>query len=389
MVTLAELAWLPHPPAWQLDWPTIMAACPWLAPLAATPQDPAYHAEGDVLTHTRMVAESLVGLAGWRARTPGERAALLLAALLHDIGKPPTTQIAPDGRISSPGHSLAGAAIARSLLWGDAGLGGPLAFAERELVAGLVRFHGLPHWFLERSDIARGVLPPSLRIPLDLLALLAEADLHGRISPERADLVARVDLFRDWCAEQGCLTTPYPFPSDHSRVRYCRRHQRDPAYHAYDDTWGEVTLLAGLPGAGKDTWLHKHAGALPLIALDTIRAEREINPEDAQGAVVSAAKDQARALLRRHQPFIWNATNLTRRLRDPLVDLMLGYGARVRIVYLDAPLPEVLRRNRQRAQPVPEAVILRLATRAEPPDLSEAHRVEVIAPMPIIHRGSL
>ena len=31
---------------------------PWLRDLAATPQDPHYHAEGDVLTHTRLVAEA-------------------------------------------------------------------------------------------------------------------------------------------------------------------------------------------------------------------------------------------------------------------------------------------------------------------------------------------
>lgn len=60
----------------------------------------------------------------------------------------------------------------------------------------------------------------------------------------------------------------------------------------------------------------------------------------------------------------------------PLIELLLGYGARVRIVCLDAPLGEVLRRNGQRSAPVPEAVIRRLAAATEPPDLSEAHVVE-------------
>jgi predicted kinase len=139
-----------------------------------------------------------------------------------------------------------------------------------------------------------------------------------------------------------------------------------------------VTLLAGLPGAGKDTWLGAHNQGLPVISLDAIRAEREVNPADDQGAVVSAAKERARELLRRRQPFAWNATNLTRRMRDPLVDLFIGYGARVRIVYVDAPIDLALRRNRQRAAPVPETVIRRLAARAEPPDLTEAHEVWVI-----------
>lgn len=377
-MSLAELAWVPGPPGWAVDWPAVLAACPWLGPLAATPQDPEHHAEGDVLTHTRMVAEALAGLAAWRDLPPAERAALFLAALLHDIGKPATTETAPDGRISSPGHARLGASIARGLLWSDQGLGGPLAFAERERVAALVRLHGLPLWFLERPDIARAVLPASLRSRLSLVALLAEADVRGRICADAGELLGRVGLFREWCAEQGCLDGPYRFPSDHSRVRYCRGRQQDPAYRAHDDTWGEVTLLSGLPGAGKDTWLGGQAGGLPVISLDAIRAEQGVDPEDNQGAVVSAAKERARELLRRRQPFVWNATNLTRTLRDPLVELFLGYGARVRIVALEAPLDQVLRQNRQRPRPVPEAVIRRLAARAEPPDLSEAHAVEVV-----------
>jgi predicted kinase len=149
-------------------------------------------------------------------------------------------------------------------------------------------------------------------------------------------------------------------------------------YHAYDDTWGEVTLLSGLPGAGKDTWLTGQGGQLPVISLDIVRDELGVNPEDDQGTVVSVAKEQARELLRRRQPFIWNATNLTRRLRDPLVELFMGYGARVRIVAVDAPLSRAIERNRQRPSPVPEAVIRRLAARAEPPDLTEAHRITIV-----------
>jgi putative nucleotidyltransferase with HDIG domain len=379
VTALAALPWLPQPPSWQLDWPTIMAACAWLAPLAGVPQEPEYHAEGDVLTHTHMVAEAMAALPAWRALPPAERGALFLAALLHDIGKPSTTQVGPGGAISSPGHARAGAMIARGLLWGAAGLGAALPFAERELVVALVRLHGLPLWFIERADIARAVLPASLRAPLAYVALLAEADARGRLCADQAELLGRVALFRDWCAENGCLVGHYPFASDHSRVRYCRELQRDPAYHAFDDTWGAVTILAGLPGAGKDTWLQAHGPDQPVVALDAIRLEQDIDPAANQGAVVSAAKAQARVLLRRRQPFTWNATNLTRRLRDPLIDLVLAYGARAQIVYLDAPLERVLQRNLQRATPVPETVIRRLAARAEPPDLTEAHTLSIIA----------
>lgn len=376
MVALQELSWLPKPPTWQLDWPTIMACCPWLAELAATPQDPQYHAEGDVLIHTRMVAEALIGLPDWRALPAAERAKLLLAALFHDIGKPATTQVAPDGHILAPSHARVGAAMTRLHLWTTTGLGMSLPFQEREQVVQLVRLHGLPIWFLDNPDLEWALLSASLVARLEYVALLAEADARGRICHDQAELLARIDLFRSWCAEHTCLEQRFAFPSDHSRVQYCRRRQSDPRYAPYDDTWGDITILAGLPGAGKDRWLNSQLGAQPVIALDAIRAEHAIDPEESQGPVIQIAKQRAREFLRRKQAFTWNATNLTRRLRDPLVDLCLDYGARVRIVYIDAALETTLARNQQRSAPVPEQVIRRLAAKAEPPDLREAHVVE-------------
>lgn len=42
-------------------------------------------------------------------------------------------------------------------------------------------------------------------------------------------------------------------------------------------------------------------------------------------------------MLRLHQPFIWNATNLTRKLRGQLIDLFQNYGAKTKIIYLEVP----------------------------------------------------
>ena len=73
--------------------------------------------------------------------------------------------------------------------------------------------------------------------------------------------------------------------------------------------------MSGLPGAGKDTWIARHAPDLPVISLDMIRRELKVTPADDQGAVAALAKSRARELLRRQQSFIWNATNITRALR--------------------------------------------------------------------------
>src|SRR5687767_10595901 len=92
----------PQPPDFRIDWDGIMVEHPWLKGLDECPQNPVHHAEGDVLIHTRMVAERLTEDASWRVLEPTLRSILFASALLHDIGKPATTQV-QNGRITSPG----------------------------------------------------------------------------------------------------------------------------------------------------------------------------------------------------------------------------------------------------------------------------------------------
>jgi predicted kinase len=73
---------------------------------------------------------------------------------------------------------------------------------------------------------------------------------------------------------------------------------------------------------------------------------------------------------------VCNATNLGRRVRGGLIDLFADYGARVRIVYLEAPAAEQRRRNAARRDPVPDPAIERMLNHWEPPNISEAHRVD-------------
>jgi predicted kinase len=119
---------------------------------------------------------------------------------------------------------------------------------------------------------------------------------------------------------------------------------------------------------------------LPVISLDSIRKELHITPEEAQGQVVQLTKERARQFMRQHQSFAWNATNITRVMREQLIDLFAAYGARVRIVYLDAPLSVIFKRNRARQNYVPEQVMDKLIDKLDPPDLTEAHEVIWITP---------
>ncbi|MGI9332371.1 MAG: AAA family ATPase [Gammaproteobacteria bacterium] len=157
-----------------------------------------------------------------------------------------------------------------------------------------------------------------------------------------------------------------------------RSSEAYPDYSAYDTTRFEVIVLAGLPGVGKDAWIRQCGCDLPVISLDALRTELSIPPDKPQGRVIAAAKQRARELLRIDQGFIWNATNITRSLRQQLIDLFTAYRARVRIVYLDAAYPKLLRRNRARTHSVPEKIIASLAAKLDLPDVTEAHTVDYV-----------
>lgn len=92
---------------------------PEVAALRGTPQEPEWHPEGDVFTHTAHCCDALVKLPEWQAADETSRIAWMLAVLAHDFGKPATThQAERDGRLRtvSPGHEAAGVAPTESFL---------------------------------------------------------------------------------------------------------------------------------------------------------------------------------------------------------------------------------------------------------------------------------
>lgn len=359
----------PQPPDWRVDWDGLDETYEWIRCLRECPQSPIFHAEGDVWIHTRMVLEELAKLPAWRMLPPADRELLFAAAALHDAGKPATTRV-EGGHITSRGHSLKGARMARRILW-DMGVPPPL----RESIAALIRYHQLPYYLIERSDARRLAIEISQTARVDLLTILAEADVRGRICPDLAHLLDNIALFAEFCKEQNCWSGPRPFANDHSRFLYFRVPGRDPDYTAFDDTHSEMTMMAGFPGSGKDTWLaENYPGA--IVSLDGIREELGVEASGDQGGVVQLARERARERFRAGDNFAWNATNISRELRSQLIDLAAAYDVRVRIIWVEAPRTELWQRNRTRPKPVPERVIDAMMERWETPDRCEAHAVE-------------
>jgi predicted kinase len=370
----------PAPPHWKVDPGELLRTFPWLRPLADCPQDPAFHAEGDVWTHVQMVLRELAALPTFRALPDEERNVLFAAGLLHDICKPDTTR-EENGRIRSPGHAVRGVYKARRLLTDDPHFtphGTP--FRVREDICGLVRWHGLPVTYVDKPDPTRAVLRARVACRFDLLTIFAEADHRGRICTAPEDTLARIQMFPDFCREVGCWDTPFAFPNAHTRFEYFRTETAHPTLHLFDDTVCEVTMMCGLPGSGKSSWIAEHRPDTPVVSLDDIRDELDVTPTDDQAAVIALAYERAREHFRRGQGFVWNATSISRMIRGKLIDLATGYKARLRVVYVEPPIPVIRRQNRERVKVVPESVWERMFSRLDVPTEAEAHAVEYVVP---------
>lgn len=150
---------------------------PELRPLVGCAQEPEWHPEGDVWTHTLMVVD--------RARTLNadlDRAKLvtiMLGAVCHDLGKPATTAFI-DGRIRSLNHEEAGVVPTNRLL-DRLNIHTLDGFDVRTQVVGLVAHHLKPGMFYKAEQVGDGAFRRlAQKVDLELLARLARADCLGR-----------------------------------------------------------------------------------------------------------------------------------------------------------------------------------------------------------------
>ncbi|MGM9804472.1 MAG: AAA family ATPase [Muribaculaceae bacterium] len=350
-----------------------------------TPQPKHWHDEGDVYTHTLMAVDALHQLPEYQSLNSLQKHILTIATLLHDIGKVKTTQSVM-GEVTSPHHAPTGSRMARELLWKQYGMCGNRQLMQaREAICQLIRYHSFPPHAIDMKNgklqlhkiASNSLLAPDFSI--SMLCMLCKADMLGRKCNDQKLMLDQIALCEELAQEEGCLNGCYPFPSDATRRTFLSGQEVWKEQSLFDDTWGEVIMMSGLPGTGKDTWIAKNLPHLPVVSLDDLRRKHKISPNAEQGYVANMAREQAKEYLRKHQPFVWNATSITPQLRESLISLFETYHARVRIVYLETDFETELQRNAQRSSAVPLYVIESMLSKLTPPEPHEARTVDWVS----------
>lgn len=150
---------------------------PELAAMRDVPQDPGWHPEGAVHVHAGLAAEHAARQCTAEGITGDDRVVIVLAALLHDVGKAGEgtwSEPRPDGgvRVRSLGHEHSGAVAARTLL---RRVGAPRHLVDRIVV--LVREHMVAH---STNGTAPSV-PSARRLLRRLGGSLAAAEAWARV----------------------------------------------------------------------------------------------------------------------------------------------------------------------------------------------------------------
>jgi tRNA nucleotidyltransferase (CCA-adding enzyme) len=158
------------------------------------PQEPDWHPEGCVWTHTLLVCDEARETIDHLSRA--EQITVMLAALCHDLGKPPTTSII-GGRIRSLGHDRAGLEPTERVL-DRLNVHTVDGYDVRKQTLALVAEHLIPgHFYNDRNRVSDGAFRRlARRVDCRLLYLVARADALGRTG------AARQSVAQEWFVER-------------------------------------------------------------------------------------------------------------------------------------------------------------------------------------------
>lgn len=169
----------------------ILQYFPELQAIIDVPQDPKWHPEGDVWTHTMMCIDEMAKLKG-NDNKQNER--LFWAILCHDFGKATHTQI-KDGNITAIGHEEAGIEPMRNFMY--------RLTNEHSLIDDIepfIKYHLTPSQLYRNGAKSPAIRRLSTKVNIEELVMVARADFLGRTTTESLTGIYEAG---DWLLEKS------------------------------------------------------------------------------------------------------------------------------------------------------------------------------------------
>lgn len=391
-----------------------------LSLMSECPQDSLWHSEGDVLTHTQMVMDkTLEEVSSNNVLSYKNKISIYLAALLHDIGKPSSTYVTPNGRVFSPSHATIGLPLAKKILHLL-----KVPYDMRTQVLRLILRHMATYRMANRmvqNLTFNGInveykkyfrLASELNLPS--LYSLTRADWLGRMAPDKEKILELIETFRSratyyslWAySYENLLETVISLEDlfrlgvkdskEQKRVQYWLFHlflkgrlQTKEQIFQYINTNKDLLspksahlyIMIGVPGSGKSTWVENNLPDAQTVSSDKKREElfNDVSCQSDNKKVFQQCHFDLRQALAAGKKVAFDATNTKLNYRNLAMQLAFEYFAHTTIVYFDLPLEVALERNKQRLRQVSESIITRFFNELEMPHFTEAQDLIVIS----------
>jgi predicted kinase len=313
-----------------------------------------YHLEGTVLTHTKMVMEVAVN------KYPGNLN-ILVAALLHDIGKPYVYEdVEKSSRRRFINHEAISTFMAKPILQDLANV----IAIDQELILKVISLHGSLYNYFEDGRIPaknRQKVADKFGNNVTLLEAVAAfyyCDHTGRTQAEPGNTSG---IMEDFDAIASLLVAPVG--------------QITPS----------ITVLVGPPRAGKSTWADKHASNATIISRDVLvdsygvgstYSERWKSLTSAtQKLIDQELQANFNLAIKTQEDVIIDMTNMSKKSRRKWLANAKGYYKKA-IVFVEA--REVLLSRNTPAKNIPEYVIHNMLKSFVMPMYDEVDYIELI-----------
>ena len=352
-----------------------------------TIQDKVWHAEGDVHVHTNMVLKELYSIFDKQEFKPtnSQRRVLILSALLHDIAKPLTTKVGEDGRVRAKNHEEIGK---NYLIYRLLKLNLPID--EYLDILNLVGYHQKPKLLVIKDLPIHEYLKLNSIINYELIYWLEVADMRGRVCEDLDEQLLWLDEFKNITHNELNNTCRFEttLPSN-SYVNLVGNYLintgevyslEEASLKLYEKAikYSTVTILCGVSGSGKSTYIDKYLSNSVVISLDNLRSIIGKNSTDQSNnsEVLQVAHNMLKEALRSKKDVVWDATSLRKEFREKVITIAHNYGALTKIVVVLSPLKSILNRNASRFDFVPALALERQIDMFQFPNNTEAHILE-------------